>query len=43
MQPSTRRKINRFLARAMLIVGLVFLLYVAFMYYRYFFTNWQKP
>ncbi|MEA1922306.1 MAG: hypothetical protein U9N63_06585 [Pseudomonadota bacterium] len=37
-----KRRVNKILSRIMMALGIVFLLYVAVMYYLYFFTNWQK-
>ncbi len=39
----TKKKINKLLGRILMALGIIFLLYVAGMYYAYFFTNWQKP
>lgn len=38
-----RKKINKILSKVLMALGIIFLLYVAGMYYAYFFTNWQKP
>lgn len=42
MKKETRKKLNRILARALMITGLLFLAYVGYMYYCYYFTNWQQ-
>ena len=38
----SRKRVNKLLGRMMMALGIVFLLYVAVMYYLYFFSNWQK-
>ncbi|MEA3333529.1 MAG: hypothetical protein U9Q58_08025 [Pseudomonadota bacterium] len=38
----SKKRVNKILSRIMMALGIVFLLYVAVMYYLYFFTNWQK-
>jgi hypothetical protein len=38
-----RRRINRLLARLMLALGIVFLLYVAALYCYYYFGYWHQP
>mgnify|MGYP000148724394 CR=1 FL=1 len=39
--PLNKKTINKVLGRLLLSVGILFLFYVAYMYYRYFFTHWQ--
>ena len=38
-----KKRANKILGRILMALGIVFLLYVAVMYYAYFFTDWQKP
>jgi len=38
----SKQRINKLLGRILMAVGIIFLLYVAVMYYLYFFSNWQK-
>ncbi len=35
-----RRKVNRILGRILMGLGIVFLLYVGYMYYAYYYTDW---
>ena len=39
----SKKRINIILGRLLMALGIIFLLYVAGMYFAYFFTNWQKP
>lgn len=39
----SKKRINKILSRILMALGIIFLLYVAGMYFAYFFTNWQKP
>jgi hypothetical protein len=39
----SKKRVNKILGRILMALGIVFLLYVAVMYYAYFFTDWQKP
>jgi hypothetical protein len=38
-----KKMINKILSRSLMALGILFLIYVAAMYYAYFFTDWQKP
>ena len=38
---SRRKKINRILGRALMGLGIVFLLYVGYMYYAYYCGDWR--
>ena len=38
----SKKRVNKLLGRIIMALGIIFLLYVAVMYYFYFFTNWQK-
>ena len=38
---STKRKINQIIGKILMGLGIVFLLYVGYMYYSYYCTDWQ--
>lgn len=38
-----KRRVNKILGRILMALGIIFLLYVAVMYYAYYFTDWQQP
>ncbi len=39
---SNRKKINRILSKVMMGIGILFLLYVGYMYYSFYFGSWQN-
>jgi hypothetical protein len=39
---SRKKQINRILGRALMGLGIIFILYVGYMYYAYYCCNWQS-
>ncbi len=39
---SRKKQINRILGRALMGLGIIFLLYVGYMYYAYYCSGWQN-